>query len=476
VNGAAHAPERAAPFVPDGGAPFAPVAPNRAAPVAPVAPFVPVAPNRAAPFVPFVPVAPDRAAPFAPDRAAPVVPFAPVVPDRAAPVVPFAPVVPDRAAPDRAAPFAAGGRSRERRGAELAGFPRQVVLRRAELAAEAAVRAAALADPPAELVARIGPRPAAGPQRAVWEDVVGGLAVYRARHQPGGSGGELGPPPGARPDDRTRDPWLRRRDQAARLVETWAAGVRAAGGRFAGQGPVVPGERAVAGLHALLDAGRTAGDLAAALARRTVDGAGAAVLDGRVAGICQRAGVDPALYDLPAPRGAQQEWTELTRLLILAETTHLAARPAAALAAERRGLVARLAQPADAAETVPDAGAEPRPRAELAARLDRVEAALDRRADDAVLRAGTEPAGYLTALLGPRPTSGVEATVWEQAAGRVERYRHHALGLPYGVPAQPGNADPARQALGERPPQPSAAAEYDQARDAVATLSEDLTL
>jgi hypothetical protein len=255
--------------------------------------------------------------------------------------------------------------------------------------------------------------------------------------------------------------------------------LRAAGARFAGQARAVPGERAVAGLHALLEAGRTTGDLAAALARRTVDGAGAAGLDARVAGLCQRTGVDPGLYELPPPRGAQQDWTELTQLLTLAETNHLASTPAAALAAERRSLAAALAQPADAAEawgTSADAVPEPRSRAELVARLDRVEAALDRQADDAVLRAGTEPTGYLTALLGPRPTSGAEAAAWEQAAGRVERYRHHALGLPYGAPAQPGNTDPTRQALGERPPQPAAAAEYDQARDAAAMLSEELTL
>nr|MDT0666441.1 hypothetical protein [Micromonospora sp. DSM 115978] len=49
----------------------------------------------------------------------------------------------------------------------------RLVLRRAELAAESALRAAAGTNPPAEVVERLGPRPAAGPDRTRWDRAVG---------------------------------------------------------------------------------------------------------------------------------------------------------------------------------------------------------------------------------------------------------------------------------------------------------------
>jgi hypothetical protein len=101
--------------------------------------------------------------------------------------------------------------------------PRQVVLRRAELASEAALRAAALTKPPAALVARIGPRPAAGPDRAAWDEVVSALAIYHARHRPNVSPHEVGPPPIVGPCGLAADPWLIRRQEAVRLADSWAA-------------------------------------------------------------------------------------------------------------------------------------------------------------------------------------------------------------------------------------------------------------
>jgi hypothetical protein len=56
-------------------------------------------------------------------------------------------------------------------------------------------------------------------------------------------------------------------------------------------------------------------------------------------------------------------------------------------------------------------------------------------------------------------------TVWNQAASRIEHYRHHVLGLPYGTPADPDAADPVQHTLGDRPTDPTEAAEYDQAHD-----------
>jgi hypothetical protein len=57
-----------------------------------------------------------------------------------------------------------------------------------------------------------------------------------------------------------------------------------------------------------------------------------------------------------------------------------------------------------------------------------------------------------------------------------EGYRRRVLRLPYGTPAYSGTADPACHALGPRPAEPSAAADYGQARDAGPELSGQLAL
>ena len=385
-----------------------------------------------------------------------------------------APTLQERAAPTRpgldapAAPEAAPPRT----GRAVA--PRQVLLRRAELAAEAALRAAALAAPSAALIARIGPQPDAGPDRAGWEAAVGALAVYRARYRPNAPEHEAGPPPGADQNDRRRDPWLHHRDLAHRIVDDWVAKLpdveRA---QFASASQSVPRSRAVAGVHALLDAGQEPGRLAAALTRDAHDDihAGAAVLAQRVAGLCEHADVDLALYELPDPATAQQEWNDLVRHLDRAEIAYLATRPTATLAAERHSLsnpqsrsesATRMPAPTRAQVSATADGLPPA-AAGRTARLARVEAALDRQTADAVLRAVNEPASYLTALLGPSPTADSQAASWESAAGQVERYRHHHLGLPFGKPATPGASEPIRQALADRPTEPRAADAYDRA-------------
>ncbi|ONH25523.1 MobF family relaxase [Pseudofrankia asymbiotica] len=437
---------------PDPAAPFAPTAP--------MALFAPDGPRRADP---------NNGAPFAPSQAAPFAPLTPLSAPRVTEVD---------------APAGGGGPAEEP--------PRQVVLRRAELAAEAAIRAAALADPPAALVARIGPPPAAAPDRALWDSAVTNLAIYHARHQPDVPSHVPGPPPGARPDDRVRDPWLRLRDQATGLADAWAAvlpaDVRA---RFRSADEAVPRDRAVVGLHALLDAGYPPAALTAALRQDPVDSvrAAAAVLDHRVADLCRQAGVDPALYDLPAATTAQQDWNTVTDLLGRAESGHLATSPTAALAVERRSLEDRLTRRPDIldiGDALSSSGQTPegnapggpagaiRARADLEARLGRVNTALDRQIGDAVLQAAAEPAGYLTVLLGPRPASGPAAAGWDEAASRVERYRHRHLGLPYGTPADPASADPVVHALGTRPDALPAADDYAEATSA--TLPGQLAL
>ncbi|WP_083418363.1 MobF family relaxase [Pseudofrankia sp. BMG5.36] len=437
------------------------------------------------PHAPFAPFAPDRAAPVAPNKDQPIEPNTLTAPYRAAPD--------GRGTPARDAPIGPVARRTaptgptDSHGAGSGELPRQVVLRRADLAAEAAIRTAALADPPAELLARIGPQPATGPQRAIWDAAVGALAVYHARHQPAAPTWSAGPPPGASPDDRGRDLWLLMRDQAVRLADAWAATLPdPARTRFASTGQTVPRQRAIAGLHALLDAGHPADQLTAALRQDPVDQVrtAAAVLDHRVANLCHHASIDPTPYDLPTPSTAQQEWNTVTDQLARAETTHLATSPTPVLAAERRDLTTTPALPADHNATGSAAAADgtaawpagTATRADLENRLRRVEAALDRQTTDALLHAESEPAGYLTALLGPRPATGTDVTLWNQAASRIEHYRHHVLGLPHGTPAQPDAADPTQYALGGRPTNPTDGAEYDQARDIGGLHGGQLTL
>ncbi|WP_045880360.1 MobF family relaxase [Pseudofrankia sp. DC12] len=349
-------------------------------------------------------------------------------------------------------------------GTDRAGLPSQVLWRRAELAAEAALRAAALAKPPSTVVDRIGPRPPAGPDRAIWDDAVAALAIYRARCQPLGDIDNPEPPRDTAPDDRQRDPWLRHHDQAVHLAQAWTAALpERTRARFHSPAESVPRDRAVAGLHALLDHGQAPADLAAALGREPLTGvrAGAPVLADRVTQLCEAARVDPAAYELPAPHTALQEWANASGRLATAEANHLATRPTAVLHAEGRSLAEQLhgstglarAEQADAATS------------EFAqARFSRLNAALDHQVSAAVLRVTAEPTGYLTAMLGPRPPEPGETDAWDAAAQRIEHYRHHHLGLPLGTPAMT-SPDPTRAALGDRPHDPQAAHAYDHAAD-----------
>ncbi|MDT3446839.1 MobF family relaxase [Pseudofrankia sp. BMG5.37] len=390
--------------------------------------------------------APD--APHAP-RSTPAAPnLAPADRATSAPTAPVAPTF----APD--APRRAPGST---------DLPRQVLLRRAELAAETILRAAAVTHPPPQLLARIGPRPPSGPDSAAWDDAVTALAIYHARHQPDTAPHDPGPPPGATPDDRHRDPWLRHHDQATRLADAWAAALPdQARTRFHNPHEAIPRHRAIAGLHALLDHGHHPDQLHTALAGEPLTDirTGAAVLARRVADLCTTADLDATLYELPAPATPQQEWNTVTRLLAAAEISHLATRPTATLLTERRTLDDQLNHPTDTASP----HTPTRTHTAAAARRTRLDASLDRQTTQALLHATAEPADYLTALLGPRPTTDPATTAWDEAAHRIEHYRHHTLGLPYGTPATADTSDPARRALGTRPNDPATAHAYDQAR------------
>jgi hypothetical protein len=227
--------------------------------------------------------------------------------------------------------------------------------------------------------------------------------------------------------------------------------------------------------------------LRAVLAETPLDGVGtgAAVLEHRVIGLCQAAGVDAGRYELPAPRTAQQEWNDLFHLVRAAEINHLATQPTADLAAEQRSLTDALSRPGsvrtpavrtgtEQRETEPDERAPSHSAGRE--RLAFLEAALNRQTTDALLQAKAEPANYLTALLGPRPGVGLAAHGWDEAASRVEHYRHHILGLPYGTPAHPDSANPTLHALGDRPIGSTDVAAYEIARDVAALRGGQLEL
>jgi conjugative relaxase-like TrwC/TraI family protein len=91
-------------------------------------------------------------------------------------------------------------------------------------------------------------------------------------------------------------------------------------------------------------------------------------------------------------------------------------------------------------------------------RHDVVTRALDLLVDNAGAHAATQPANYLTDLLGDRPAEPEQAEAWDRRARQVETWRHHTLGLAYGQPGAPATAPPSERALGPIPPDPTLAA------------------
>jgi len=114
--------------------------------------------------------------------------------------------------------------------------------------------------------------------------------------------------------------------------------------RFAAGIEGVPRQRAVAGIHALLDHGWTPDDISAALAGGDLEGvrSGAAVLEHRARRLLDRAGLDATLHEMPAPQTPQEEWHRASRLLFAAESHHLGTRPTGNLAAEHREVTRKL--------------------------------------------------------------------------------------------------------------------------------------
>jgi conjugative relaxase-like TrwC/TraI family protein len=348
--------------------------------------------------------------------------------------------------------------------------PDPIVLRRAELAAETAIAATAPASPPADLLTRIGPRPGHGPDRRVWDAAVTALAVYHARWQPDAPAHQPGLQPEPGPDDEVADRWQQRRRHARQIAVGWAAGLDPAHHRgFQTRQQAVPRQRAIAGIHALLDHGLPPETLTAELTSREHRTArtAAALLDHRVGELLTRYRVDPTIYQTQPPASRRQDWQRVNRLLHAAETNHLAARPTRRLHAERQHLTTRLTHHPTTAD---DGGTD---LSAIRARLELLDAALNRQIDHAAARFAHQPAGYLTALLGNRPTDPGQAPTWDRHALAVEHYRHHVLGLGYGTTADTPAAPPSRQALG--PPASDPVQRHQQVRVAALQTTLDLS-
>jgi conjugative relaxase-like TrwC/TraI family protein len=343
------------------------------------------------------------------------------------------------------------------------------VARRAELAAEAAIAAAAVTNPPAALVARLGPRPDDGGERILWDRAVGGLAVYHARHQAGPADDPGPAPSGPEPAGTLRTQWMLHHDQAVRIARAWSDGLprHRSRARMHGQAERVPRARVIAGIHALLDHGHHPDTLLAALTsqEQTTVRTGAAGLDHRVTDLCEQEGLSPTDYLLPPPRPAHEDWQELVDLLRTCEIHHLARRPTAQLANERHRLLrteaAASATPVSLGDDAPADNAEPAVAAQDALTL--IEAALDQQIARAIFQAAIEPTEYLTGLLGDRPAVESDAAGWDDRAEIIERFRHRELGLPYGALASSSaETNPLRRAVGPRPVRSAATANYDQ--------------
>jgi conjugative relaxase-like TrwC/TraI family protein len=301
-------------------------------------------------------------------------------------------------------------------------------LRHAERAAETAIAATAPDNPPPELLPRIGLRPPHGPDRHTWDTAISALAVYHARWRLPGPPHQLGPEPARGPDDDARDRWYEHRRTAEHVTTTWAdhlePDLRDA---FWTSRQAVPRQRATTGIHALLDHGHPADQITTDLTTRDLTDVWtpAAVLDHRVTALLTAHGIDAAGYEIPPPSSQHADWDHATRLLQAAEINHLTHQPTPVLHAQHRHY----------RDTEPD-------------HRVLLTAALDRQIDHAAAHAAHQPASYLTALLGDRPTNPTEASTWDEHTVAIEHHRHHNLGLPYDAAADRPTAPPRRQAFG----------------------------
>jgi conjugative relaxase-like TrwC/TraI family protein len=286
-----------------------------------------------------------------------------------------------------------------------------------------AIASRARLRPDADLVARLGPRPAGGAHRKVWDAAVGEVATFRTRWgaEPlrGGPAASwaLGPQrSGAAGADYATAAALLRRAEAAALALRPTA-------ELAGQ------------RRQLLDLLRASVGAPGA-APTAPDPAGAA--DALAAAVAAHRSAQHRLDRAEAARGRRRN----------PQSIELATQDvaAAALSVARAQAGFDQAVQAQSAQT-----GDPDGRLDAAERLATVEAALVLQADRAV----ETQAPYLSAVLGDRPDSRTDRAVWDAGANALERYRHVQLGLGPDMAragdGRPPSADPFVAAVGPRP-------------------------
>ncbi|MDP9418751.1 MAG: hypothetical protein M3P53_01070, partial [Actinomycetota bacterium] len=259
--------------------------------------------------------------------------------------------------------------------------------------AAAVLAAAAQLDPEPALVARIGPRPPGGVERATWDRAVGAVAVYRARFGviPTADGAAASWTLGPVRDEDSPSHYAR---AAEALVEAERAHVGSV------PVPALAQER-----RSLLRTLAAAGPLvhndalaAAEVARRHLDTAET-----------ERDRLAQRLSALSGSRLRRKNRQSLE----LARQSLASAEHAVAVAE----VVVQRAEAALGAvvQRAPD-------RARIEERLKLIEEVLDRKVAAAALR----PAAYVVAAIGEAPDGDV-SPAWRAAADRIEGYRHRQL-------------------------------------------------
>lgn len=278
--------------------------------------------------------------------------------------------------------------------AELAADDNGGPAARAYRQAAASVAQRARLDPPAALVARLGPRPAGGDERAAWDRAVGGVGVYQARWGAvptpavGHAAWVLGPAPTG---------------PALHLYNAVAEALHQAEVTYLARRPTADLSDERCGLQRSLIAGPAPWQQAAAAA---------AVAQARQA----EAEVDSGRQRLSAELDGLggRRWRRNAQAIEITRRSLQAVERSAAVAAEELSR-------AEAALGALDQELPAHQRVEE--RLAVVEAALDRQVSAAV----ETPAGYLISALGEAPEDGVERGTWLAAAERIESYRHRHL-------------------------------------------------
>ncbi|HVL03570.1 MAG TPA: hypothetical protein VM386_03945, partial [Acidimicrobiales bacterium] len=302
--------------------------------------------------------------------------------------------------------------------------------------AEALASAACLDVDPA-LGARLGPRPAGGPERRTWDQAVGRVATYRARWgampEPGGTGASwaLGPAPGG-------GPALAQYRAAAEALEAAERSTLAASptAELADQRRALQRALVATPVPAQLDHAQAA-----------LTGAERGLAQAQV----ERAQAAQRLEQMSRRRGRRRNPQGIEM-----------ARQSLQRADQRYARAEVELERADAALAALE---QQQPGQDLVRqRLDTVEGALARQVERAV----ATPAPYLTAALGePSHDDASPPVNWREAATRIESYRHRELGRAPGE-GPVVDEDGLLGAIGPRPGDYLQALKWDHAAEAVA--------